>query len=130
MDSQINVVVDKEGCTIFKYNLDVPNKKGIVTLNVPKGATVLSCANQREQLVVWVMLVPALVQPMGLATPMTDEIERKTFKIVDTGELFRTQVWTNSGSGLEVWKFIGTVMFHGGDTVKHIFELPYDSSAI
>jgi len=83
--------------TIWKYSVGEQTK---FTLNLPRGAQVLSVQEQREEAQLW-----ALVDP-------DEQRELRTFCIFGTG-------WDIDDAGLA---YLGTFQVHGGTFVFHLFE--------
>ena len=83
---------------IFKYPLPLPGEVNYIMM--PRGAKVLSVAEQRDVACVW-----ALVDP-------TQPLEPRTFVTCGTGHM----VPANLG------EFLGTVLLREGLLVLHIFE--------
>lgn len=89
---------------IFKYPLKIEDSQ---LLELPKGSTILSAQNQREQLVLYVR-VP---------DPAYDGTTKVKVLIRGTG---------HDASGTEKTQYLSTVMFHGGSLVYHVFiDLTY-----
>lgn len=74
-----------------------------VTIDMPKGAEIISVANQYETLCVW-CLVP---QPVK-------ERQSRRFRIIETGHPIDCSMSL---------RFIGTVLFVEGSLVFHVFEI-------
>lgn len=89
---------------IWKFKLKVTDKQSV---EMPKGAQILSALVQHEQLCIW-----ALVN-------VDAEMESRTFEIFGTGNPVPDHVDAESN-----YKFIGTFMHYDGGFVGHIFE-PY-----
>ena len=87
---------------IFKYAIPVYNKE--YSLSLPEGSKVLSCQNQNNQIVIWVMFNPSTSQ--GLKT--------HKFKLIFTGEDFQLSL-----DLAEHRLFIGTVQIN--EMVHHLF---------
>lgn len=85
--------------TIFKYTLD----GSPVTISLPRGAKILSVAEQNERVVLW-----AMVDPKELA------LQERVIQIFGTGHPIEDA---------ESLTFIGTVLMHKGKLVWHIFEV-------
>lgn len=84
---------------IFKYEL---HGRGTTTVNIPKGARVLSVANQDEALMLWAAVTPS------------NPTEPRTFLVALTGQEIAV---TPS------FPFLGTVLFDNGNFVVHVFEV-------
>ena len=94
--------------SVYRYVLDycwnvVDDTKNPYTIELPKGATVLSCGLQNENVCIWVMVDPN----------QTEKIEVE-FYIFGTGWNISDDV----GNGL---RFIGTYMISDGMFVYHVF---------
>jgi hypothetical protein len=85
--------------TIYKYPIRFDNAYSI---DLPKGATILTAQMQGEGLFVW-----AMIDPDETAT------ERRWFRVHGTGH--RPIEDTDS------LRWIGTVQLHGGALVFHVF---------
>jgi hypothetical protein len=85
---------------VHKYDITYARK-----LLLPKGAKIISVANQREQLVTWVE-----VDTQELET------EDRRFLVLCTGE--KTTV-----NRYNTIVFLGTVLFSNGDFVQHVYEI-------
>lgn len=83
---------------IYKYEL--PEEPGVFFLELPKGAEVLSVANQHDQACMWAAVDNEAVK------------ERRGFAVVMTG-----------GEPPKNGRFLGTVLLLGGVRVHHIFEV-------
>lgn len=83
--------------TIWKYQL---RDAQIATLNMPKGAQVLSVQVQHGKPMVW-----ALVDPKA-------DMERRISHVVGTG-------WDFEPAGMT---YVGTFQVSGGEFVFHLFE--------
>lgn len=84
---------------IYKYPLIITDKQ---TISLPKGSTILSVANQREQLVLY-----ALIQDSTINT------EEYKIRIIGTGH--------NIICNVQAMTFAGTVLMDDGSLVWHIF---------
>lgn len=83
---------------IFKYTLEITPHQ---TLELPKGSTILSVANQYERLVLYV----------SVDTEETNNTSEVDVYILNTGDSLNAH--TN--------EFIGTVLFHDGEYVAHVY---------
>lgn len=83
---------------VFKYPL-TPRSH---VVELPKGAEILSVANQAETIVLYALVDPE--QP----------VEPRAIEIILTGEEIVTPQYLG--------RFIGTVMLGGGSFVVHVFE--------
>ena len=84
---------------VFKYEIPIEDEPMV---RLPVGALLLSVGNQAEKLFLW-----ALVDPAVTATV------RRYFRVAGTGHEI-----TEANS----LAFIGTVQFHGGALIFHVFE--------
>jgi len=90
--------------TIWKFEAPLT---GVFSLEMPKGAEILSFQGQKDKLCIW-----AIVE--------TDaQIERRRFCIGGTG------YWLPENFG----RYIGTTQTHGGDLVWHLFECSKEGEA-
>lgn len=85
---------------IWKFELPT---RGVATVQMPRGAVVLSVANQNERLQLW-----ALVNPRA-------PLEERSFLIALTGSVGRIDI--------QPGQFVGTVLFADGTFVAHVFQL-------
>lgn len=86
--------------SIYKYEISLSDS--ITTIDVPKGARILSFQNQKETACVWMLV--------NVHAPK----ERRKFVIFGTGQPFE---------GLDEFTYVGTAQFRGGSLVFHCFEL-------
>lgn len=85
--------------TIFKYHLDI---KDLQILDLPLGSRILSVLNQNENLVLY-----------AEHNTLEKCCEQRHIRVVGTGYYY------DSPFKLE---FIGSVSFHGGSLIFHVFE--------
>ena len=83
--------------TIWKFILSPYNPATLM----PKGAKILTAAEQREQLFIWAEVDPAA------------PTETRAFEIFGTGDEIPNDVDR---------QYIGTAFFHGGSRVFHVYE--------
>ena len=89
--------------TIFKYTIELSDEPhDVPTVRLPLGAKILSVGNQNERLRLWALVDEA----------ETETVEHK-FKVIPTG---------GEASGAESLTFLGTVSFHRGAFIFHVFE--------
>ena len=88
--------------TIWKFNV---GGLGQTTIEMPKGAEILSVQAQRGEVVMWA------------AVDYRAATEARAFLVVGTGSV--------EGVDEHTCRFIGTVQLHNGDLVLHVFE--YDN---
>lgn len=86
---------------IHKQRLEITDRQAIL---MPKGAEILSVANQLESVCIWYK-----------CDPDAEKVSRR-FAVVGTGHLIDDRYH---------YKFIGTVLTHGGMLVWHVFELEH-----
>jgi hypothetical protein len=84
---------------IFKYEIPVEG----VELDMPRGARILSCQNQHDNVCLW-----ALVDPDAAK-------EERHFVVAGTGHPL--------DDSIVVAKYLGTVVVAGGQFVWHVFEV-------
>ncbi len=88
--------------TIWKYPLGkTGSAAGYVEIKMPKGATVLSVANQYNTTTVYALVDDAI-----------DETEIHTFDVYLTGNIIDCD---------ESFTFLGTVVLNDGNYVYHVF---------
>lgn len=87
--------------TIYKALLD--SVKTNQEIELPNGSRILSCANQNGQLYVWFICEDD--QPTS---------EKRYFYVLDSGQ--------KAPDKIHMINFIGTVLFHDGKNVVHVFE--------
>lgn len=92
------------GKVIYKYKIN----PGSNSVELPKGAKILSVANKFDEIVVWALV--GTNQPPGLT-------ESISFHALPTGVPF--DPWMYAGC-----EFIGTVLIAGGRLVWHVFYEP------
>jgi len=85
--------------TIWKYILNPE----MLTINIPRGATILTAREQKEEICIWVEVDP------------NNMLETRTFEVYGTGHHI------SSGIGVER-KYIGSVSLHHGDLIFHVYE--------
>jgi hypothetical protein len=86
--------------TIYKYLLEIAD---IQTIEMPKGAQVLTVQRQNNSIALWVLVDATL------------ETEKRTFEILSTGKAFKEE------KGVER-KYISTFQVSNGIFVFHVFE--------
>jgi hypothetical protein len=86
---------------VYKYTIGEPAITGVIAIDIPGNAKILSAHNQREQLHIW-----ALVDPNAV-------FRQRIFHYFGTGIKFKNH---------DLLQFIGTVMFDNGNFVVHVFE--------
>lgn len=82
--------------TIWKFPIDATTRQAV---HLPKGAKVLSCQFQRDQLCLWAMVDP------------TEETERRLVWLIGTGNEVPSPPLT----------FVCTVQVMGGSLIFHVF---------
>lgn len=82
---------------VFKYPID---SSFVSTLKVPKGSKLLYVGNQKENLYAWVEITTS------------KETELIRLRCVTTGEDFL----------LDSFEYVGTVLFHTGNFVLHVYK--------
>ncbi len=100
-----------ESWTIWKYSIPLTEKAGLFgdcfTIEMPKGAQVISLATQGEaSLVMW-----AIVEK-------SRDLEERHFLLCGTGRLMMKHP--------SMLEFVGTTMLHNGYMTFHVFEVEGD----
>lgn len=92
---------------IFKYNVDLTQapRDGIYLIDLPRGATLLSCAEQHGKIAIWAKIP---VDKMG-----TGDCMRRVM-VVFTGHEFEDNPQAT---------YLGTVLLKQGMLVVHLFDL-------
>lgn len=86
--------------TIWKFEIETAD---LNTVNMPKGAEILTVQNQMGNPCIWALVDPA------------QETELRAFEVFGTGH----EVYCDMGIDR---KYIGTYQLHGGALVFHVFE--------